>query len=195
MNIFNGDVSQAQQQQTMPAAYSYPVQMPTFDPTSQSLNFSPFTTTMPLESTQLLLGGAVDPMNPYSSFLMPGSEATQQPFYSYNPNPNPVNKAKRVRNPSAEAMQQTLAPGTTLGSLDTSAVSAAAFSNPSSATTDSMTAFSSSYSFNYDGAFSDTFKPSTLTRNNSFQGSGVVTPNGAGDWTSLIEGWEEPTAA
>jgi len=196
-DISNHDILQAQQQQPMPAPYPYTLQTPTFDTSPHHQSFIQFSTLLPTES-QLLPSSALDSMNPYTSFLTLGGEVTQQPFYSYKPNLNPTFKSERSRHPSAASIHQTSAPGSALGLLEASTISATANSNPSSATTDGIATSSTStstYGSNFDGTFGDILKAPALTWNNNVQGSGGVTPTGNGDWISLIEGWEEPIAA
>ncbi|ORY11966.1 hypothetical protein BCR34DRAFT_624502 [Clohesyomyces aquaticus] len=73
---------------TPPSTYA---QMPNnYATSSQVLNVSPFSMSLPPESQQFL-GHALDPNDPYTSMFMSGSEHVPQPnfsagTYSYNPN-------------------------------------------------------------------------------------------------------------
>lgn len=170
-DVLNNGISQTQQQQPMPAAYPYTLQMPTFGPSPQHLNVSPLSTSLLTES-QLLLRSALDLMNPHTSFLTLGDEVTQQPFYSYNPNPNPTFKSERSGHLSAKSTHQASAPGSVLELLETSMTSVAANNNPSSATPDGTTTppSTSAYGFNGDRTLGDTLKAPALTRKNSIPG-------------------------
>ena len=163
-----------------------------FDATTRNFSISPFSTSLPAES-QLFLGSALDPNDPHTPMLMAGSEIMPQPFYSYNPNPS---SKSRLSHSANFGMNQTLAPGTPI-QVDTTSDSVTS-SNPPSATTVAsdglITPYTPSFGYNFDSAFGDSFKSTSLTRNNSARDS----PDGmiSGDWNSLIDGsmWEAPAS-
>ncbi|GAB7356160.1 hypothetical protein MBLNU459_g6752t1 [Dothideomycetes sp. NU459] len=148
-----------------------------YDPTMTGM---PFSTVLPNEAQQLL-GPAFDSKDPFTAMLMGNQESrTQQPFYSYNPNPS--SKPKDLSPPSNfEGMNQTLAPGM----LDTP-MNSGNSSTPSG--TDSMLSPQDGYgNYNFTGNFMDPFKgPSS---------SGLTTP-GEQDWTNLIDAnaWEDTSS-
>lgn len=163
-----------------------------FDTTTQNFSISPFSTSLPAES-QLFLGLALDPNDPHTPMLMAGSEIMPQPFYSYNPNPS---SKSRLSHSANFGMNQTLAPSASL-QVDTASDNMTS-SNPPSATTVTsdglITPYTPSFGHSFDSALGDPFKSTSLTRNNSAQGS----PDGMipGDWSNLIDGsmWEAPAS-
>ena len=191
-NFFKQEVSQVETQSSQMSQPMYPMQSPaSFTPTTSGFNYSPFSTSLPTES-QMLLGSALDPSDPFSNMLMSGSDRSQQPFYSYNPNPSSKSRSTQSH-PSYDGMSQTLAPGALDTNLDTHN-----FSNPPSATTDGViTPFTPGFGFHPEGNFMDAFR-APLTRSNSGQGSGDgITPGLDREWSSLVDGnlWEEPTGS
>ena len=69
----------------------------------QQINLSPFTTTLPLES-QMLVGAALDPNDPFTSMLMAGgSSYTGSQFYDFNPK-------DALQHPNFDGINSTLAP-------------------------------------------------------------------------------------
>lgn len=149
--------------------------------------YSPLTTALPMES-QMLLGSALDPNNPFSSMLMAGSENMQQPYnFSF---PSAMQKP-RMPNFPYDGMSATLAPSAldmsprhqTYNQLP-SPISAAPSSTPAS------------YSA-CDGAMFDFHKGQMLAASgNSANNSGTVTPGGLDvGWESFInESWPETAA-
>ena len=186
---FKQEGSPSENQQPQMPQPSYPMQSPTaFTHPGSGLSYSPFATSLPAES-QMFLGSALDPSDPFTSMLMSGRDRNQQPFYSYNPNPSSKSRPMHPH-PSFDGMNQTLAPG----ALDTN-LDSRNFSNPASATTEGViTPFSPGFGFNLDGSFGDAFKAPALTRSNSGQGSGGgITPGLDRDWSNFVDGniWEE----
>lgn len=175
--------------QTMAAGYPFFPQMNMgFDPTSQHINFSPFSMSLP-ENSQQFLAQSMDPNDPTSSMLMGGSDMmTPQPSYSYNPNPG--SKSRRSSGGNG-GMHQTLAPS--VPSIDTH-TDTLSYSNPPSATTDGVTTpFSAGYAFNgMDSGFGDVFK-GPASSNGSAHGSGTATPI---EWGTFMDNsyLEEPVA-
>lgn len=145
-------------------------------------DFSPFATSLPMES-QMLLGPALDPNDPLTSMFMAGSEALMQPYYNFNPGAS-MSKQRNFH-PSYDGMSATLAPS----ALDTSS-DHLSYSHPSSTTSESLA--TPAFQYNFDGALGD-LKAANLTRSNSTQGSGGVTPGIDGGWDAFINGnsWEE----
>ncbi|KAI9666375.1 MAG: hypothetical protein M1821_004311 [Bathelium mastoideum] len=189
--FFKQEIPQSESQPSQVPQAMYPMQSPTsFVPSPSAFNYSPFSTSLPTES-QMLLGSALDPSDPFTSMLMSGSDRTQQPFYSYNPNPSSKSRPMHPH-PSYDGMNQTLAPG----ALDTN-LEHHNFSNPPSATTEGViTPFTPGFGFTMDGNFNDAFRGAPLTRSNSGQGSGDgITPGVDREWTSFVDAnlWEEPT--
>ncbi|KAF2229136.1 hypothetical protein EV356DRAFT_22246 [Viridothelium virens] len=188
--FFKQEAPQSENQSSQVPQQMYPLQSPTsFPSTTPGFNYSPFATSLPAES-QMLLGSALDPNDPFTSMLMSGSDRTQQPFYSYNPNPSSKSRTMQPH-PSYDGMNQTLAPGALDTNLDNHN-----FSNPPSAASEGVISpFTPGFGFNLDGSFSDAFKAPALTRSNSGQGSGGgITPGLDREWTSFVDGnfWEDP---
>ncbi|KAJ9647270.1 hypothetical protein H2199_002257 [Coniosporium tulheliwenetii] len=160
-----------------------------FEPSMAS--FSPFSTSLPMESQQLL-GPALDPLNPHTNMLMAGSEVMQQPFYSYNPNPNKTRPSPLALN-GMNGMSQTLAPG----ALDTNVnVDHYSCTNPPSASTEGVTSPYTPYGFTMDNSFGDnSLKTPILTRNNSAAGSATITPSN--EWANFLDAgaWEDQPGA
>ena len=131
----------------------------------------------------MLLGPALDPNDPLTSMFMAGSEALVQPYYNFNPGAS-MSK-QRNWHPSYDGMSATLAPS----ALDMSP-DHLSYTNPSSTSSDSIT--TPAFNFNFEGALGD-LKAANLTRSNSTQGSGGVTPAVDGGWDAFINGnsWEE----
>ena len=184
--LFKQEATQPENQHSQMPQQMYPMQ--SFGHNASGFSYSPFSTSLPAES-QMMLGSALDPTDPFSSMLMSGSDRNQQPFYSYNPNPSSKSRPMHAH-PSYDGMNQTLAPGALDTNLDNHN-----FSNPPSATTEGViTPFTPGFGFNMDGSFSDAMKASSLTRENSGQGSGGGITPGDRDWASFVDGnfWEEP---
>lgn len=170
-------------------AFSFSPSFSTFDPITQNLNFSPFSTSLPTE-TQQFLGSSLDPNDPCTSMLMAGSDMMPRPSYSYNPN---LSSKGRMSQPASNSgMNQTLSPGT---EPETHPDKSDNFSNPPSVMTEeTCESFTPAYQFNLDGSFGDPFKTG-MTRNNSVEGSpGPITP---GEWNSLLNSnvWQEDSLA
>lgn len=146
---------------------------------------NPFSTTLPMESQQLL-GGSFDPNDPMTSMLMGGDS---HPFYSYNPsNPNGTSSKNFTSTSGAEGMNATLAPGM----LDTN-VSQFGFPGPQSASTDSVLSPWNGFGMGFGNQFGDPFKTGFSASGHT---SGQVTPSADQDWSQLIDGnlWEEPSS-
>lgn len=147
-------------------------------------NFGPLTTALPMES-QMLLGSALDPNDPFTSMLMAGSENMQQP-YNFS---SPAHQKPRMPTFPYDGMSATLAPSAldmsprhqTYGQLPTTMSSAPA-SAPACIST-------------FEGSPLEFSKGQMLAAGgNSSNGSGTVTPGGfdAG-WDSFINdtSWPE----
>ena len=179
--------TQSFQPSGFPAAFNMPS---SFDPSSASLNYNPFSTALPMESQQFL-GGAFDPNDPMSSMLMGGENKPQQRFYSYNPNGA---SKKNFNAPSTyDGLDQTLAPGV----LDTNVSQMGMSNSPSSAATDSVISpfIANGFTNGFDASYNDAFKPSSFMNNSHFS-SGEITPAADGDWSNFVNGnmWEEPSS-
>lgn len=182
-----------QMEQHTQSAYPFMPHMHTgFDATTQNFSISPFSTSLPAES-QLFLGSALDPNDPHTPTLMAGSEIMPQPFYSYNPNPS---SKSRLSHSANFGMNQTSALSASL-QVDTTFDNVTSRNPPSATTVTSdglITPYTPSFGYSFDSALGDPFKSTSLTRNNSVQGS----PDGMipGDWSNLIDGsmWEAPAS-
>lgn len=147
-------------------------------------NTTPFTTSLPMES-QMLLGSALDPNDPFTSMLMAGSENMPHP---YNFNASSSQQKPRNLSQACEGMSATLAPS----ALDMSPRhqnyhSPAASMSVAPA---SIPAFSSVY----DGAIPDFSKAQMFMGGTSSSGSGTATPGAIdGGWDSFINdtNWAE----
>ena len=131
----------------------------------------------------MLLGPALDPNDPLTSMLMAGNDALMPPYYNFGPTTS-MSK-QRNYHPSYDGMSATLAPS----ALDVSP-DRLSYNNPSSTSSESLA--TPAFNFNFDGALGD-LKAADLTRSNSTQGSGGVTPAIDGGWDAFINGnsWEE----
>ncbi|KAF1984120.1 hypothetical protein K402DRAFT_406339 [Aulographum hederae CBS 113979] len=164
------------------------------DTSASSNPFGLFSTSLPVESQQLL-AGAFEPLN---SSLMPGGDfmpqpqqqqQQQQPFYSYKPNAAPMNQSSpRSRVNVNTNMNQTLAPD----AFDGVDPSNRANFTPPSATPDSIatpwsTTFSMDATMPGDEAYAD-FDPAVLKHVKTAQSSGQVTPFGEDffDWGAAV---------
>jgi len=143
---------------------------------------SPFTTSLPMES-QMLLGPTLDPNDPLAAMLMAGSDAMMPPYYNFGPTAS-ISK-QRNYHPSYDGMSATLAPS----ALDMSP-DHLGYMAPSTTSSESLA--TPTFNFNLDGGLGD-LKAANLTRSNSTQGSGGVTPAMDGGWDAFINGnsWEE----
>lgn len=158
--------------QTTPPAYptNYSTMSSGFD--SGMMNMTPFSTSLPHESQQLL-GPGFDQNDPFSQMLMGGyGQQASQPFYTYNPNPTKF----KGGSPPFDGINQTLAPGV----LDTNVDK---YNTPMSATDSALTPLTGAFGF--DAGF-DPLK--------GFN-SGMTTP-GENDWSNLIDAnvWEDPSS-
>ncbi|KAG8629709.1 hypothetical protein KVT40_001328 [Elsinoe batatas] len=181
---------QPQSQQLRPSEFPNPFDMSAVNPMSAGLGAMPFSTTLPLESQQLLGGGSFDFNDPMTAMLMGQDFKPNQQFFSNNPNELKV-KSEFSTNTGFEGMNQTLAPGF----LDTSVGGFNNASAPNSAFTDASPFATSAggYGMGFENAFNNPFKT------NSFGGglaSGEVTPANERDWQNLIDGtaWDEPSS-
>lgn len=154
-------------------------------------DMSLFSTSLPLNSQQLL-GPGLDPRDPMTSMLMAGSEQfTSSPYYPWG-NMQSTSKFEATR-PPFSGMHSTLAPSALeiSDNLSSPAVKSGEGSKDESA------APSTGLDFHYDQD-SPNFKGSGfgtgLTRENSAHslGSGQITP-GEGFWDSFVQdgGWSE----
>jgi hypothetical protein len=157
-----------------------------FNTASQHINmnsFDPLTMTLPMESQQFFgTGFGSDLSNPYGSMLMNGSQQTQQPFYSYNPNPSSKSSPTAT---TKTRMNQTLAPS--YNDLSSQPPNS---SDPYSSTVTKVEALDTPFNTNYGYASDSNFvenQSAVMRRNNNAQGSpgtGNVTP---GEWSNFIE--------
>lgn len=146
-------------------------------------SLSPFSTTLPPQSQQLL-GGALDPNDPMTSMLMGGSP---QPFYSYNPNGDAKNSFTSMPN-RALGINQTLSPGfmdfynndPIMAQHDNSRVAAPA----------SMSLYDSGIAFDGGLSYDDMLQPSGLSSDTSTPQHNAAAD---ADWQSLFNEnlWEE----
>lgn len=145
-----------------------------FDPSSQSMNCSPFSMALPTE-TQQMLGPNMDPSDPSTAMFMANSELVPQPFYSYNPN---LTGKSRFQNASNQGMNQTLAPSNApVMDVNPQNLSYSNYANSHPTASDGM--FNANFAF--DSAFQD------MSRQNSQHGSsGLITPGN--EWAKFIDG-------
>ncbi|OMP86057.1 hypothetical protein BK809_0002269, partial [Diplodia seriata] len=147
------------------------------DSSAAHMNYSPFSMALPTE-TQQMLGSTLDPNDPYTSLYMQNSETVPQPFYSYNPN---LPAKARVQQ-NSQGMNQTLAPSS--GPLTDINPQNLSYNTAVSYPTASDGMFNPS--FGSDANFQD-FKPSSMSRQTSQQGSsGLITPGA--EWSKFIDG-------
>lgn len=151
-------------------------------------NYSPLTTALPMES-QMLLGSALDPNDPFTSMLMAGSENMQQPYNFSNPTNLP--KSRMPIYPY-DGMSATLAPS----ALDMSPRHQTYTQLPT--TMPSAPASTPNFLSACDGTMLDFSKGQLLAAGaNSANNSGTVTPGclDAG-WESFINdsSWPETTS-
>ena len=132
----------------------------------QNLSMSPFSTSLPLESQQLL-GNTLDPNDPLTSMFMTATEAFPQSFYNFGGQMG-LNKF----HPSYDGMSATLAPS----ALDLTPN----YNESSSATSNSGT--TPIFNYPFDGNAGD-FKGLHYTA----PGSGTVTPGIDGGWDAFID--------
>ena len=169
--------------QPSPQQPQHQLQQPSQQPWSMAghSNISPFTTSLPVES-QMLLGSALDPNDPFTSMLMAGSENLPHP-----PNYHPTSQQKpRSFSQAYGGMSATLAPS----ALDMSPRHQT-YHQPTvmSAPPSSTSAFFPAY----DGTMPEFSKSQMFMDGSSSNGSGAVTPgNIDGGWDSFIDtSWAE----
>jgi len=172
-------------QQLRPSEFPNPFDMSSN--TFGGMNSMPFSTTLPMESQQLL-GGAFDQSDPMTAMLLGPNYQPDQPFYNYeDPKQQKTNFSQST---GFNGMNQTLAPSY----LDTSVGGYGMDSMPNSAFTDASPFATSAggYGLGIDSQFNDAFKAGGF---GTGFGSGQVTPNTDKEWQSLIDGnaWEEQT--
>jgi len=168
---------QAPQQMRAPPPPSTQQPQQTQQPYSMAAysNYSPLTTALPMES-QMLLGSALDPNDPFTSMLMAGSENMPQP-YNF-PNPSALQKPRMPAYPY-DGMSATLAPS----ALDMSPRHQTYNQLPT--TMSSAPASTSTFLSACDNTMLEFSKGQMLTAGaNSSNNSGTVTPGG------LDAGWE-----
>ncbi|KAI9825178.1 MAG: hypothetical protein M1819_000583 [Sarea resinae] len=152
-------------------------------------DISPLSMSLPSES-QLMLGSALDPSDPFTSALMAGSEQMTQPFQSSFYYPPSKQSANQYDQSAYGPAAGTLAPSvldlpdpynqTDRSSHSTDSVPTPSFGGDGT-----------------DGLFGsgDALKAAHLTRSNSMQmgGDGRLTPSLDSEWNAFIEGntWEE----
>ncbi|KAF4556273.1 Hypothetical protein D9617_1g081490 [Elsinoe fawcettii] len=187
----NQTTPQPQNQQLKPSEFPNPFDMSAVNPMAAGLGAMPFSTTLPIESQQLLGGGSFDFNDPMTAMLMGNDFKPNQQFFN-NANPNEL-KVKSEFTPTStfDGMNQTLAPGF----LDTSVGGFNNGSMPNSAFTESSPFATSAggYGMNFENAFNNPFKTSSFA---SGLASGEVTPANERDWQNLIDGtaWDEPSS-
>ena len=143
----------------------------------QFQDFTPLTTTLPMES-QLLLGSSFNPNDPLTSMFMAGSENLAQPYYNFGPRQSMLKE--RNFHPSYDGMSATLAPS----ALDMSP-GHTGYMTPSSATSvDSVN--TPAFNWSFDSHLGE-IKTASMTRSNSALGSGTITPGVDGGWESFID--------
>jgi len=158
----------------------------------------PLTTTLPMESQQLLAGAPLDLSDPMGSMFMPQQSQTgyqpPKPMYSYNPNGKPKSSSSPTSHgalpqmpmPVMGGVNQTLAPSM----IDTGANFN---TSPVSMTNDS--AFSPFTPAGMGFGFNDTFTMDPFKDAYSQQPSGQMTP-GETDWNLLVnDSWDEQPVA
>ena len=150
-------------------------QMQPFGYTNGYPDMGPLTTALPTES-QMLLAGALDSNDRFTSLLMNGSEGMPQHMDGLPP--SMFSKQGNFNSPS-NGMSATLAPS----ALDMSPHYPSNQSNNLS-----------SWNFNFDGSMLEYNKPHTFMnmKSQSSHGSGAATPGIEGGWDSFInDSWAE----
>ena len=158
--------------------------------------FGPLTPVLPIESQQLLAGGAWNEMNdPAFSMMMPNASNMnlQQPFYSYNPNGG-GGKGKigpsSIQPPNSEGLNQTLLAGTIdtkVSGTSNGAITTAPLSANSSVLSSAIS--HNGFVFGYDDG--NDFLGGDLFQSTSISGtnSGQLTPaDNEVDWHGLMDG-------
>lgn len=172
-----------QPQHIRPSTFPTPFSMgPGFDPSMGTAGMMSFSTSLPMESQQLL-GPMFDPNDPFTSMFMNNQEVrASQPFYSYNPNGASKSKGQSPP-PNHDGMNQTLAPGV----LDANSNEYAAYNTPHSSTDSAFTPYNGFGGFGYDTSYVEGFK--------GYSNSALNTP-GEHDWSNLLDAnvWEEPSS-
>lgn len=178
-------------------------QQPSTFPVGSGMNFdnltanNPFSTSLPLESQQLL-AGAFDPNDPMTSMLMGNDfRMPQQPSYNldYLNRSNDVKyDPSMLNNGPSHGIDQTLSPGMLDISTDVSGFG----SNKSPSADTLVSPFTSTSPFHngFDPTFSDLMRSSGVGAFGSSSGtSSQATPNAEKDWQSLFDGnlWEADT--
>ncbi|KAL6721172.1 hypothetical protein ACLMJK_000274 [Lecanora helva] len=146
-------------------------------------NIGPLTTSLPVES-QMLLGSALDPNDPFASMLMAGAENMPQQ-YNFS---TAASQKPRSFNQTFEGMSATLAPS----ALDMSPRHQAY--RHSATTMSGPPASAPAYLTTFDGGMADFAKGQSFMSNNSSSGSGSATPGAIdGGWDSFINdtSWAE----
>ena len=170
--------TQHPQQMRAPPQPSPQQQNQSFNNANGYLNMSPFTTSLPTES-QMLLGSALDPNDPFTSMLMAGSENLPQP-YNYNSTPSVLQKPRSFHQ-SYDGMSATLAPS----ALDMSPRQQAyklPISSPSVAP-----APTPNFQLGFESAMPDFSKGHMFNGGHSSTASGTATPAGIdGSWDAFI---------
>lgn len=165
------------QRQVKPSELPAAFDTSSFNPMSGAFGGMPFSTSLPLESQQLL-GGAFDANDPMSAMLMGGQFDANQ---AYSEDGMPIKSEMHAYG----GMDQTLAPS----ALDTTVGGYNADSGPDSAFTQASPFATSAGGFGYgaDSAY-EAFKGTSLA------GSGEATPSG--EWHSFIDGnvWEQQSS-
>ena len=173
--------SQASQQPMRAPPQPLPQQsLQTQYPVTAYPNMSPFSTSLPMES-QMMLGSALDPNDPFTSMLLAGNENTPQ---MYNYGNRPAMQKPRSTTWPYDGMSATLAPS----ALDMSPRHNQAYAHPPMATLVSP-ATSPTFVPNYDGLMQDFAKGQMYSGHNSSHGSETATPghidNNSG-WDAFI---------
>ncbi|TKA72911.1 hypothetical protein B0A49_08439 [Cryomyces minteri] len=163
------------------SSYLYAAQTPpAYDPPAQALSSSIFTTSLPMESQQFLNRGFDRNEHFASRFSHDNDRIHKQPLYRYNP--NGVSSKSRRDSFTSEGINPMFA----LSQLYTNPSSENfPYGGPTSMTTEGhITPLTHSLGYDFDALRNDTCKTPILTRSNSTQSSGGVTP-GAPEWTAL----------
>lgn len=162
-----------QSQSVRPSEMPAPFAMSSMYPFGGLGNSMPFSTTLPLESQQLL-GGAFDQNDPMTAMFMSAPYQSNQSSYDYDDS--------KAGNSTFSGMDQTLAPGY----LDTDGLDPV--TGDKSAFTP-MSPFATSAG-GYGSNFDDAFRPSMFGNGVT---SGEATPSGDREWQSFLNGsvWEE----
>ncbi len=176
--------SQQRKLQKSPKTYHPQSSMPPPVDVNAFNTFGPLTTSLPTDS-QAFLSSPFEHNNAFASMFTPNYDYASQPYYHFDPNAS----TSKPRNsyPSVSGMSATLAPSVLEMPLDP-----LDYSDPLSASTLSVP--TPTFHHHLDGGPNESFKGQNMTRSNSGQSYGGLTPGGGdGEWSSFIDigSWDD----